>query len=190
MISTEHCLNFTDGFHGYLSNQKTTVAIMDCRDASASKKIDGQHFCCHQMLQYGYSSYIRGTSERRKLQRCIGGIILGESTSFMITFDHHTRLGLAFVQSPCENLKVLVTGWLTGAGARDAYASKISGKMDPRLARVGISGSDNTICHRLGESTNTNTAFSHHFIQFQKVASLVFKVTTQHIVKSCWRWLW
>ena len=80
------------------------------RNCSTYKKIDGQHFCCHQMLQYGYSSYIRGTSERRKLQRCIGGIILGESTSFMITFDHHTRLGLAFMQSPCENLKVLLTG--------------------------------------------------------------------------------
>ena len=40
MTLAQYCLIFTDGFWGYLCNQKTTVGrIMDLRDASASKNV-------------------------------------------------------------------------------------------------------------------------------------------------------
>ena len=49
----------------------------------------------------------------------------GESTSFMIIVDHHTRYGFALAHSPaCENLKVpdtdTLADQLTRVGARDA----------------------------------------------------------------------
>ena len=53
----------------------------------------------------------------------------GESTSFMIIVDHHTRYGFALAHSPaCENLKVpdtdTLANQLTGVGTIDAQEFK------------------------------------------------------------------
>ena len=66
-----------------------------------------------------------------------------------------------FAGTKCFNMDIPHT---SGGRLRKDF---LKGKMDPPLARVGISGSDNTICHGLGESPPTHpTSFiSFHSIQ-------------------------
>ena len=66
-----------------------------------------------------------------------------------------------FAGTKCFNMDIPHT---SGGRLRKDF---LKGKMDPPLARVGISRSDNTICHGLGESPPTHpTSFiSFHSIQ-------------------------